>query len=418
MTSEENSPAGTRPTYLVAHPGAELFGSDRMVLESVRGLVASSARVIVALPENGPLVPELIGAGAEVVILPVLVLRKSLIRPRGWSTLLRQTFRGLGAGWRLLARVRPDAVYVSTITIPQWPLIARLRGVPVVSHVHEAEASGSRLINALLYLPHLVAQRILVNSRFSLATIVDALPLAARRASVLYNGVSGPQTAHAPRASIDELRVLYVGRLSPRKGVEDVIAAADALSARGVPVRVSILGSAFPGYEWFDADLRDRGRASQSTIVEFLGFKPDVWDVIAEADVVVVPSRVDEPFGNTAVEGILAHRPVIASDTSGLREAAGGYSTTFLFPPGDVRALADAMHTVRENWDALRDDLAVSATVAELRHSPSRYREEVASAVEHAHDRHIQRPRIQRPRMTIGARSSAGGKPVGGDVGR
>jgi len=144
-----------RRTVLVAHPGAEMFGSDRMLLESVIGFVESGARVVVALPSRGLLDVALREAGAEVVIIPMLVLRKVLLTPRGLPRLFRDAFRGLGAAWRLIGSLRPEAVYVSTIIIPQWPIVARLRRTRSVSHVHEAEASGNRIVNALLYLPHL-----------------------------------------------------------------------------------------------------------------------------------------------------------------------------------------------------------------------------------------------------------------------
>lgn len=380
----ERSETPARETYLLVHPGAELFGSDRMLLESARGIVDSGARAVVALPEHGPLVEHLRGAGAEVVILPMLVLRKALLRPRGWPTLIRNTLRGAGAAWRLIGRVRPAAVYVSTITIPQWPLLARVRRVPVVSHVHEAEASGSRLINAALYAPHLAATTVLVNSEFSRTTIAAALPRAARHAELVFNGVAGPSEAALPREEIDELRVLYMGRLSPRKGVDDVISAVALLAERGRPATVTLLGSVFTGYEWYEQELRERAAELGGDTVRFLGFRPDVWSVLAEHDVLVVPSRIDEPFGNTAVEGILALRPVIASDTSGLREAAGGYLTTALVAPHAPTAIADALEDIVRTWTDLRGRLEASRAQAEARHAPELYRRAVSDAVRSA----------------------------------
>lgn len=368
-------------TYLLVHPGAELFGSDRMLLESARGLAEVADRVVVALPEEGPLVRPLQEAGAEVVIIPLLVLRKALLRPSGWPALVRNTLRGAAAAWRLLRRVRPRAVYVSTITIPQWPIIARLRRVPVISHVHEAEASASRIVNTVLYAPHLLASTLLVNSEFSRRTIAAHLPGLARRAQLVYNGVAGPTTPEEPRETVDDLRVLYVGRLSPRKGVADVLTAVATLRERGIPARASLLGSVFPGYEWFEDELRAQAASMDADAVEFLGFRPDIWAVLAEHDVLVVPSRVDEPFGNTAVEGILAQRPVIASDTSGLREAAGGYATSRLVTPDSPDALADALAQVRADWSALRTEVAASAAQAHERHAPAGYRRAVADAV-------------------------------------
>uniref|UniRef100_UPI0040534B0A glycosyltransferase n=1 Tax=Microbacterium sp. LWH10-1.2 TaxID=3135255 RepID=UPI0040534B0A len=370
-----------KKTVLVAHPGAEMFGSDRMLLESVIGFVESGTRVVVALPSRGLLDVALREAGAEVVIIPMLVLRKVLLTPKGLPRLFRDMFRGLGAAWRLIGSIRPDAVYVSTIIIPQWPIIARLRRTRSVSHVHEAEASGNRIVNALLYLPHLASQRTLVNSRFSLDTIRQALPALARRAAVVYNGVSSPDDPTPARKTVDgALRVLYVGRLSPRKGPDLIVDAASVLRSRGVDASVTLLGAVFDGYEWYEQQLREQAE-STGVDVDFAGFHPDVWPFLADADVLIVPSRVDEPFGNTAVEGILALRPVIASDSSGLREAAGGYPTAQLVVPDDAGAIADALVRVRDEWERMVDETPESRAEALRRHAPAIYRSAVADAV-------------------------------------
>lgn len=370
-----------QPVYLVAHPGSEMFGSDRMALESVRGFLESGARVIVALPSQGPLVPELIRAGASVVIVPMLVLRKALLRPSAWLNLVRDSLRGGAAAYRLLVRQRPNVVYVSTVTIPQWPLLARMRRIEVVSHIHEAEASGSRLVNGLLYGPHLCAQTVLVNSEFSKRTLARSLPTLSGRVRVLYNGVLGPAVPTPPRAQVDELRVLYVGRLSPRKGVDVVVDAATLMRERGSRVRVTVLGSAFPGYEWYETRLRESAAQPGSAEVDFLGFQSEIWPILADHDVLVVPSRIDEPFGNTAVEGILALRPVVASDTSGLREAAGGYSSARLVTPDAPSELADALEAVVSEWGDIAPRVEAAAQRARARHSPATYRKVVAEAV-------------------------------------
>lgn len=368
-------------TALLVHPGAEMFGSDRMLLESAIGLVEAGARVVVALPSRGLLDRELRAAGAEVVIIPMLVLRKVLLTPRGLPRLFRDMFRGLGAAWRLIGTVRPDVVYVSTIIIPQWPLVARLRRTRSVSHVHEAEASGNRLVNRILYSPHLASQRTLVNSNFSLDTLRSALPRLARHAQVVYNGVGSPGTPLAPRPRIDgPLRVLYIGRLSPRKGPDLVIEAAGLLHADGHDVEVTLLGAVFDGYEWFEEQLRSQAAAA-GVPVDFAGFHSDIWPFLAAADLLVVPSRIDEPFGNTAVEGILALRPVIVSDSSGLREAAGGYATAQLIPAGDAAAIAAAMSRVESEWSTVQSSVAEGRAEALRRHAPAVYRANIAAIV-------------------------------------
>ncbi len=371
-------------TVLVAHPGAELFGSDRMLRESVAGLREAGTRVVVTLPTEGPLIDELRGLGADVIIAPGLVLRKALLRPSQWGRLISETLRGLGSAWRILGRVQPDAVYVSTITIPLWPVVARLRSLPVISHVHEAEASGRALVNRVLYAPHLLAREVLVNSRFSQETIRRTLPRLAARTHVVLNGIIGPAHPEPPRPEpCGPLRVLYMGRLSPRKGPDLVISAASMLASEGVPVDLTLLGDTFPGYEWFSDELHRQASAAPTEVsVRFAGFHPDVWSYVAAADVVVVPSRIDEPFGNTAVEAVLGLRPVIVADTSGLREAAAGYATARMVPVNEPAAISAQLHEISESWAQVRSVVEDSRAEALRRHAPESYRAAVRRYVE------------------------------------
>jgi glycosyltransferase involved in cell wall biosynthesis len=160
------------------------------------------------------------------------------------------------------------------------------------------------------------------------------------------------------------------------------VAALRELVARGVDARLELLGSVFDGYEWFEAELRDTvSAAGLIDRVDFLGFRSDVWPELAAADVVLIPSVVDEPFGNTAVEALLAGRPVVVSRTSGLLEAVAGFSSARTVAPGDPAALADAVQQVRTDWSQLRDAAARDAVEATSRYSPERYQRLLADQV-------------------------------------
>ena len=74
-------------TVLLTHPTADLYGSDRVFMESVSALVAVHPRVVVALPVRGPLVAELTRRGAQVEICETPVLRKSMLSLRGFGRL-------------------------------------------------------------------------------------------------------------------------------------------------------------------------------------------------------------------------------------------------------------------------------------------------------------------------------------------
>jgi glycosyltransferase involved in cell wall biosynthesis len=374
------------PTILVAHPSPDLYGSDRVLLESVSGLVGAGFRVVVALPAAGPLSSALEQRGAELRYVPSPVLRKSALRPAGIVKLVADALRSLPPIWRLFSSERPVLVFVNTITIPLWLLAGRLRGVPVACHVHEAERSVRPILRRLLYLPLLLATRLVVNSRFSLDVLAEDWRSLRAKGRLVYNGVPGPAQPPSPRPELTSpVRLLFVGRLSPRKGPDVALAALAQLRSQGDPgrYRLSLLGAVFPGYEWFERELRDLVAGEGLTdAVEFLGFDPDIWGHLAASDIVLVPSTVDEPFGNTAVEAMLALRPLVVSDTSGLREAAAGYSTARLVPPGDATSIAGAVTDLVASWAAVTACSDEDRDLAIRRHAPDVYQRELVAVLQ------------------------------------
>jgi glycosyltransferase involved in cell wall biosynthesis len=341
-------------TVLLAHASADLYGSDLQLVETAAGCVDAGADVVVLLPGDGPLAERMRGVGARVEILDVPVLRKAYLTPRGVVALGVRTLRALGPMVRLIRRLRPDAVLVNTLTIPAWLVAARLAGVAPVCHVHEAEADASRAVRVGLAAPLLLARDVVVNSAAARDVVVSAVPALRTRTRVVYNGVPGPGEDGGPDAGLDAgsdggaqktgdgAHVVLVGRLSPRKGTDVALEAVALLRQAGRDVRLTLCGSVFAGYEWFEEQLRARAEEPDlAGSVELVGYA-DPWEWFARANVVVVPSRV-EPFGNVAVQAMLAGRPVVASRTQGLAEIVRDGETGLLVPPDDPVALAGAL---------------------------------------------------------------------------
>jgi len=351
------------------------------MLESVAALSEAGWRVVVTLPVPGPLVALIAERGGEVSLCPSPVLRKSAMRPAGFVRLGTHAVRSVLPGNRLLRRLAPDLVYVSTMTLPLWLLLGRLRRTPVLTHVHEAERSVPWPVRRLLALPLLASTSIVTNSQFSARVLRSSFAGLARRTTVIYNAVPGPPETVPVRDTLaGPVRLLYVGRLSPRKGVDVAIDTIALLAERGVDVSLEIVGAVFPGYEWYEQQLRDQVRTLGLTErVAFRGFEVDIWRRLEAADMVLVPSRGDEPFGNTAVEAVLAGRPVIVSATSGLLEAARGYSCARVVTADDPSAIATAVEELGSHWAEVRTGIAADTAEAAERSAPARYHQRVAA---------------------------------------
>jgi glycosyltransferase involved in cell wall biosynthesis len=338
--------------------------------------------VVVAASQSGPLDRELSTAGATVVVCPAPVVRRSNLSPGGLVRLAADVLRGLPAMVRLMRRVRPDVLYVNTVTIPLWLVVARLLRVPAAIHIHEAEGSASQLARVGLTAPTRLAHRVICNSAVSLEV---AAASGGRRdhMQVIPNGVAGPPDPSPARETVRDPRLLYVGRLSPRKGVDVAVRAVTALRAKGVTATLDVVGAVFPGYEWYERELRDLvGAEGLTGAVTFHGFTADVWPHLRDADVVLVPSRAEESFGNGVIEAALSARPVVASDHTGLREAAGHLEAAVAVPADRPDVVAEAVVALLADWPHTRERALRDAAESARRYAPERYRREVGAVLE------------------------------------
>jgi len=363
-------------SVLIAHPSADVYGSDLQLLETVTAIIGASWTVHVILPMDGPLVPRLLQRGAQVTCCSFPVLRKSMLTPWGVFSLLTTLLLAAPTMVRHIRRFRPDTVLVNTVTIPWWIVAGRLTRRMTVVHVHEAEEDGSRFLLTALALPNLLAHRLVVNSRSSGSALALHVPRLRPRITVVHNGMPGPVEDPSPvraRRVDDDAVVLLVARLSPRKGVDVALEAVASLRRAGRSVRLVICGSVFPGYEWYEQQLRERAcKDDLDGAVELRGYVDSTWPLLAQADVVIVPSRV-EPFGNTAVEALLAQRPVVASDVQGLAEIVEDGINGLLAKAGDAADLARQIARLLDSPDTAALLAHTGRQDARNRFSPEAY---------------------------------------------
>ena len=116
MMKRSTGDSGAR-SILIAHPSADLYGSDRVMLESITGLVSRGHRVVVTLPSAGALVREIEQRGAAVEFCASPVLRKSALRPVGFLQLVVETARSIPRSMSVIRRNGAEVVYVNTLMI-------------------------------------------------------------------------------------------------------------------------------------------------------------------------------------------------------------------------------------------------------------------------------------------------------------
>jgi glycosyltransferase involved in cell wall biosynthesis len=125
---------------------------------------------------------------------------------------------------------------------------------------------------------------------------------------------------------------LFVGRLSPEKGIGTVLA---AWEQSGEPLALKIVGDGPLAGQVIEA-------AKRLPRVEWLGRRPveEVYRLMGEASVVIFPSEWYETFGRVAVEAFAKGTPLIAANIGAIAELVDHGRTGLYFRPGDPKDLA------------------------------------------------------------------------------
>lgn len=354
------------------------------MLELAAGWAEVSHPVAVTLGEPGPLEGELTRRGVTTEVSPLPVLRGELKRPRLFARFLSLAFRDVVGGVVDRVRGAGSARYISTLTLPTQVLSARIAGRYTVLHVHEAEISRPRWVRAVLSASALGAHRVIANSAFTRDVLLDSWPHLRGRIQVIHNPVPEPlrPAPSLPRERPAEFELLYVGRLSARKGVDIAIEATLELRRRGVPARLTVVGSTFRGNEEFEHYLKELStKLRTADAIRFTGFVSDVGSFVANSHVVLVPSRKEESYGNVAVEAVLAERFVAVADHSGLREATEGLSAALRVRGDGPVNWADALEHLWGQWAVLHTALRADRRVMSEKHDPATLCERSASLV-------------------------------------
>jgi glycosyltransferase involved in cell wall biosynthesis len=137
--------------------------------------------------------------------------------------------------------------------------------------------------------------------------------------------------------------VLNVARMTPEKGHRSLLDSIPAVLARHPHTVFALVGDG-PLRPELEQQAAQLGIAAST---RFLGYRRDVPDLLAACDLFVFPSQ-REGLGSTLIETMLAQRPIVASSAGGIPDLVGpgpnGEAPVGdIVPPGDSRALADAI---------------------------------------------------------------------------
>jgi phosphatidylinositol alpha-mannosyltransferase len=263
-------------------------------------------------------------------------------------------FTRLTTGWRLRSRIetilreeRVDLVHVQGGLAPvlglMGPAAAHRLDLPVVATFHSWFPRS-----AAFHLFRHRMQRELDRHAAAIAVSEPVIEANSRYVTahwdVIPNGVNVGLFYPDGRRPMDALegspRLLFLGRLDPRNGLDTLLAAMPRILERFPRAQLTVVG---------DGPLRARYRRLAQPLGDRVRFVGQVYrerrDYYATSDLYLCPTR-RASFGITLLEAMACGRPIVASDIIGFRELVGPVGCAELVPPNDAAAWADAVTTM------------------------------------------------------------------------
>ena len=353
---------------LFIHQSAELYGSDKTLLLLLKNLDKNKFKPIVLLPFDGPLKEALENENIEVVIAPVLKLYRKLFTPKN----LIGFFKDIKAAFKIVNELHKKyqftLIYSNTLAVLLGIMFAWKNNIKHLWHVHEIIEKPSLFKKAFVGLLSLKSNTHIVYNSQATKVFWELNKSIINKGVVIWNGIeiNTPESSTSELFDIrknlflaqpNEIILALVGRISRWKGQMILLDAFNNLVQKNENIKLVFVGAPPPNQEKFQEDLEERITSFKlNDKVLIIPFQNEIHKIWQAIDIAVVPSTEPEPFGMVAIEAMLAHKPIVASNHGGLTEIIENNATGFLVTPNSVQDLEIALEKLIQN-ELLRKEM-------------------------------------------------------------
>jgi L-malate glycosyltransferase len=329
--------AARAPRIAVVAPGEIFGGAERQILTLLRALQLRGSALELLVFHDAELARRARSAGIATRVL-------------GARGLL--DFASLRRLRSALAEFDAEVVHLHGYRAAVYCGLLRQRGFAAVKTEHGSlEVPSERLLEKLklgVYgrLESWATRRLRAHVVYVTEDLRRAGASANPQASVIHNGIESldpRETRTPPEYQAGYVNLAIVGRLEAIKGIDHALR---AMTAPRMPptARLHIVGSG-PLLPELQALARDLGVEDR---VGFLGFRDNVYDYIAHADALLMPS-LHEGLPYTILEAMALRTPILASRVGGLAEVLANGETALLFEPASDTAIAAAVARLHQD---------------------------------------------------------------------
>ena len=344
---------------LFLHPNAELYGSDRVLLNVLKSLDRSKFNPTVILSYEGPLVYEITKLAIPVRIINLGILRRKYLN---FSGILSRAYHILTSFFHLLGLIRKnhiDLIYTNTCVVLVGGLVAKVCRRQHIWYVQEIIENPVWVWKIISFLVCTLSTQVVAVSQAVKRHLLGKGKFFEKKIKVVYNGIDFNKFTPAQNESKirkefnipDEvLLVGMVGRITPKKGQDHFLLAAREVTRRLPEAKFMVVGGPDQDAEDYMNELRrqaeDLGLISK---VIFTGFRRDVAAILAAFDIFLLPSLRPESLPTVVLEAMATGKPIVGYAHGGMPEIVEDGRSGFLVPPFSYRELAKKIVTLAQD---------------------------------------------------------------------
>ncbi|MFC5283200.1 glycosyltransferase [Pedobacter alpinus] len=301
------------------HPTSKKGGSEKAFFEVLAGLKNLGHQVTVFYVEEGDYLLAYDKIGIQHIKIPKTEINYSSVST--WVKLYKAA--------KIINHFKPDVIYVNQLSDTITASICKLlRQVNIICHIRVPKQGNSRLFNLA---GKLVDNFICVNHLIK-AQYLNYFK--EHKLNVVNDGIKISLKAPLPQRKAFTNNATYLGRLSPEKGLLELLEAWLILKEKfQLEIHLDITGPS-------DSAIEKRYRQeiltfiSEKELAYLVNIKSPItnpFEYFQNYDISIFPSIIDESFGRTLPESVLAGTPVFARKVGIVEQILAPEKNTFVY---------------------------------------------------------------------------------------
>ena len=314
---------------LFLHSGAELYGSDKILLEILKLLDKDKFEPLVVIPNKGVLEDEFKKYGIKYIIYDFPILRRKYFNIKGIIIYICKFFKSILYLNSIIKKYNIDIITSNTLAVLEGAFYSKIFRIKHVWHIHEIIKEPKIMEKFYKKIVPYTAQNAICVSNAVKDNLFSSKDEDKVNINVIHNGInierfnSNNTESIKKSLNIDNNRIIVgmVGRINKIKGQLFMVDVAKELVEKYPNILIIMVGGVFSGQESLKIELEEKiVKNNLEEHIKLFEFDKEIGKYYEIFDIFVLPSVKPDSFPTVVLEAMSYSKPIIAHVTGGVSE--------------------------------------------------------------------------------------------------